>query len=160
MSISSILEEDFVTLPVPKRLYPEIVRVLAAAMKQEEATPIQSPELEPAEAASVDWTKVGNMKRLRKGLKSLVAIKLLDMTAARPEVKIPFDEIFTAAGYTETRRAGSSLGSMTKIIKRDFGLTYEKSVWPVEHHWAINDDAQYYYLMPEAVAKAWLQSAI
>ena len=162
MNTANHANEEMVTLPIPKRLYPTMVQALAAALEAEAAPAGQTTEPEPpppATTGSIDWTLVTNMKRLRNGLNSDVALKLLEMTAARPDVKIPFDEIYKAAGYTETRRAGSSLGSMTKVIKRDFGQTYEKSVWPVEHHWAANDDAQYHYLMPQAVADAWNQSA-
>ena len=168
MTVQSIMDDEIVTVPVPKRLLPVVIKAMAEAMKTEGTSVTETVEAtvaEPmavakgAEAAPIDWTDAGNMKRLRKGLNSKVAVKLLDMTAARPGIKIPFEEIYKAAGYTETRRAGSSLGSMTKILKRDFGPTYEKSDWPVEHHWAANDDAQYSYLMLPDVAAAWKQSA-
>lgn len=164
MTTTSIEQNETLNIPVPKRLYATVIQALAAALEAENAPPAkpigegQETKLEQNDTAPIDWSQVSNMKRLREGLNSKVAIKLLDMTAARPDVKIPFKEIYTAAGYTETRRAGSSLGSLTKVIKRNFGLPYEKSVWPVEHYWAVNDDAQYYYLMPRDVADAWQKS--
>lgn len=112
------------------------------------------------ETESIDWTESRNMKILRKGLSSPIAFRLLDMTATRPNEWISFKEIYTAAGFTETRRAGSSLGSMTKIIKRDFGVPARTEFWPVEHRWALKNDAQYYYRMSSEVAQAWLQSAM
>ena len=164
MNTANHANEEMVTLPIPKRLYPAMVQALAAALEAETAPTGQTTEPDqpsvPATSTDlIDWTQVSNMKRLRNGLNSDIAIKLLDMTAARPDVKITFDEIYKAAGYTKTRSAGSSLGSMTKVLKRDFGQNYGKSDWPVEHHWAANDDAQYHYLMPQAVADAWNQSA-
>ena len=124
-----------------------------------ESVPIETTEAEH-ETESIDWTKSRNMKILRKGLSSPIAFRLLDMTATRPDEWIPFKEIYTAAGFTETRRAGSSLGSMTKIIKRDFGVPARTEFWPVEHRWALKNDAQYYYRMSSEVAQAWLQSAV
>ena len=168
MTVQSIMDDEIVTVPVPKRLLLVVIKAMAEAMEPEGTSLTETVEATVAEptamakgveAAPIDWTDAGNMKRLRKGLNSKVAVKLLDMTAARPGVKVPFEEIYKAAGYTETRRAGSSLGSLTKVIKRNFGLTYEKSVWPVEHHWAANDDAQYSYLMLPDVAAAWRQTA-
>ena len=53
----------------------------------------------------------------------------------------------------------SSLGSMTKVIKRDFGVPARTEFWPVEHRWALKNDAQYYYRMSLEVAQAWLKSA-
>ena len=124
-----------------------------------ESVVVQTTEAEH-ETNFIDWTKISNMKILRKGLNPLIAFRLLDMAATRPGEWIPFKEIYTAAGFTETRRAGSSLGSMTKVIKRGFGVPYEEALWPVERHWARNDDAQYYYRMLPEVARAWLQSAV
>lgn len=121
-----------------------------------ESVPTETTE---AEHATIDWTEVRNMKVLRKGLNSPIAFRLLDMTATHPDEWISFKEIYTAAGFTETRRAGSSLGSMTKVIKRDFGVPARTEFWPVEHRWALKNDAQYYYRMSPEVAQAWLKSA-
>ena len=122
-----------------------------------EAVPTETTE---AEHETIDWTEVRNMKVLRKGLNSPIAFRLLDMTATHPDEWISFKEIYTAAGFTETRRAGSSLGSLTKVIKRDFGVPARTEFWPVEHRWALKNDAQYYYRMSLEVAQTWLQSAI
>ena len=169
LSVSSIMEDEIVNVPVPKRLLPVVIQAMANAMKPESATTIENTVLEgepkqvaiplPAHPKPIDWTLVSNMKTLRKGLNSLIAIKLLDMTAASPGKLISFREIYTAAGFTETRRAGSSIGSMTKVIKRDFGVPVKEAFWPVEHHWSVDNDAQYHYRMLPEVAEAWLQSA-
>lgn len=144
--------------------YHVLVKRLAQFAKMRQPDLLESVSLKTTAAEhkteSIAWTEIRNMKILRKGLNSPIAFRLLDMTATRPGEWIPFKEIYTAAGFTETRRAGSSLGSMTKVIKRDFGVAAQSKFWPVEHYWALNSDAQYYYRMSPEVAQAWLQSAV
>ena len=158
MSTVNILDDEIISFPVPKRFLPLVIQALAKAMEPAVTVPAETAGAEH-EPQSIDWTQISNMKILRKGLKLPIGLNLLDMTAAHPGEWISFKEIYTAAGFTETRRAGSSLGSLTKVIKRDFGLPYEKALWPVEHQWAVNNDAQYWYCMSKEVAQAWLQSA-
>ena len=167
------MEDEIVNFPVPKRLLPVVIKALAQAMEPAVTAPADSARAEvgppqeaglegaapPAAPSALDWTQLSTMKTLRKGLTLPIALKLLDLTAARPGEWIPFKEIYTAAGFTETRRAGSSLGAFTKIIKREFGVPVKSTFWPVDHHWAVNNDAQYYYSMSSEVAQAWLQSA-
>jgi hypothetical protein len=162
MSTTSIFDDEIISFPVPKRFLPLVIQALAKAMEPEVTVPAETAGTQAGtehETQSIDWTQISNMKILRKGLKLPIGLKLLDMTAARPGEWISFKEIYTAAGFTETRRAGSSLGSLTKVIKRDFGVPYEEAIWPVEHQWAVNNDAQVSYRMSEEVKQAWLQSA-
>ncbi len=163
MSTTSLLDDEIISFPLPKRFLPLVIQALAKAMESAATVPVEMAGTQTAgaehEPQSIDWTQINNMRILRKGLKLPIGLKLLDMTAARPGEWISFKEIYTAAGFTESRPAGSSLGSLTKVIKRDFGVPIKSTFWPVEHHWAVNNDAQYYYCMSKEVAQAWLQSA-
>ncbi len=171
MNTSTAMDDEIVNFPVPKRLLPVVIQALAKAMEPVAPTRAEAAVttgygtgqgMQPNGVASagIDWTDIKNMEILRKGLKSPIGFKLLDMTAARYGEMVSFKEIYTAAGFTETRPAGSSVGSMTKVIKRDFGVSAKEAFWPVEHHWAVNNDAQYYYRMSREVAQAWQQSAV
>ena len=148
MSGFNIHDVEIVSFPVPKRFLPEVVQALAKAMEAaiSQVAPI------------VDWTKVDNMRKLRKSLSGPISIKLLDMTAAKPGEMISFEDVYKGTSLSTSQQARSSLGALTKVIKREFKVSYEDAKWPVGHHWGYHGDSQYYYYMTPDVAKAWIAS--
>lgn len=174
--------EEIVSFPVPKRFLSVVVQALAQAMAAEEAahgpvsagvasnvigpqtdnttcSTVTDGKHDGANSPRIDWTKEENARRLRRRLRLKIALKLLDMTAERAGELVSFAEVSEAAGFETTQQAGSSLGAFTKVIKREFGVSRDDAVWPVEHHWAAGGDAQYYYRMQPEVADAWRRSA-
>jgi len=106
----------------------------------------------------VNWTHMTVMRKLRKALNDAVIIALLDQMAARPGQIISFGDLLRHAGVTEARRGMTSLGVLTKIIKREFDLAPEKMSLPYERPASSDGSVQSSYRMLPEVAQAWLKS--
>lgn len=160
--------DEIILVPIPKRLYSVVINALSSALQSETSifnnhlSNIQVTE-DSADTESpdtkIDWCDSGNMKRLRKSVEGrAIVMHLFDMTADAPGQWIAFSDIYSKAGYHESRQARASLGALTKVIKRDFGVDYDHAVWPVQQQWAMKGDAQKYYRMTQDVADAWKAS--
>lgn len=167
MDASNANDDEIISFPVHKRFLPVVIQALAKAMQQETSVPSSdgsevTTETEQEDTKQkIDWTQVSNAKKLRKALHIPIAYALLDLAAEREGQLVPFADVVMKAGLASSQQARSSVGALTKVIKREFGLQTGDAFhsWPVEHHWAALGDAQKYYRMSSEVAKAWLLSA-
>jgi len=83
---------------------------------------------------------------------------MLNLAAERPNELVSFREVVQESGRGD-KQARADLGTLTKAIKRAFGLSRAEATWPVEVKWAAGGESQAYYLMSEEVARAWKSSA-
>jgi hypothetical protein len=171
-----ILDDEIVQYPVHKRFLPAVVQAHAAAMAEEAtipaiATPLATDTTEQrGKPPPIDWTQPDNMKKLRQGLakqklrpglKVQMGVALMDVTAeatlANPPRRVTFDEVYKRAGFTDDASARSSLGAFTKVIRREFNVSFEDAIWPTQPNWG--DRGEAHYSMSPKIARAWLDSA-
>ncbi len=172
MSTSSIATEKFVMTPIPDHLVTRVMQFVAQETLKAQVTsaaPVADVVKSVAGGAvpttAIDWTSVDNMKKLRAGLSTLpIGVIMMDMAAAAaldnpPDHKVTFEAVYKAAGFVVAQPARSTLGTFTRILKRDFCLNSEqaKESWPATRTYGELGEA--FYEMSPAVATAWEQSA-
>lgn len=163
-------DDEIVHYPVHKRFLPVVVQAHAAAMEAEITVPVVEMANQQEKLLPIDWTQVETMKTLRRGLTSQVlrpglkvqiGIALMDAVAeatlSDPPRRVLFDEVYKRAGFTDDAPARSSLGAFTKVIRREFKVSFEDAKWPIEFNWGNRGEAN--YSMSPDVARAWLASA-
>jgi len=162
MNNSDANQDEIINFPVPKRYLPVVVQALAKAMETSGATAappeaISTPLVQGAIAPKIDWTLVANARKLRQALHIPIANALLDLTAERAGELVPFSDVVAKAGLASSQQARSSLGALTKVIKREFCVPYEGANWPVVIQYGEGGVA--IYLMSHENAEAWRLSA-
>lgn len=160
-------DDELVSVPVPKRHLKLIYQTLARAMTEEDpnmivrtktitSSPSRSGTLPFQERSGVHWT-TENLRKLRKGLRCDAPIAMLDMAASTPNLAVYFEDVSMKLGQPGTTTR-VQIGTLTKVIKRDFGVDYDHAVWPVTVKWDA-DSGKMYYIMDEVTAQAWYESS-
>lgn len=151
MNGDSIVGDEIVNFPVPKRFLPVVVRALADAMeKGSTLLPPASPEPSASTAGETNkgWTK-DDVVKLNMLLQNATVRKLLEMTTAAPQQWVGFKDLMDAAkrSYGEAR---GDLAGFTQLIKRNF----DRELWPIEAEWS-DEQGQVHYRASRDVASWW-----
>ena len=156
--------DEIINFPVPKRYLPAVVQALAKAMEDDGARPAAHhdggstpPQAQNNGAATIDWTSVESFRNLRQRLRYPGVVTLLNLTAARPNEFISYQDVVRASKRADDQ-VRAELGALTKAIRRQYNVSRDEAKWPVEAHWAAGGEQQYYYLMRPEVARAWIES--
>lgn len=111
---------------------------------------------EPNGKIYIKWDEA-KLRILRKYLHNTAALTLLDMTAEEPNERVYVEDVMQMLGCTHGK-VGAGLGVLTKTINKIFGLNKKRYNWPAPFHWDA-EQQRAYYLMDDAVAEAWWNSA-
>ena len=142
----TIENEEFVNLPVPKRVYPFVARALAEALAE-------TPDASVKRVRG--WT-ADEMATLASVVKNEAVLVLLDMTARRPGQWVTFDEFCAHAGRTKRQAMGDLAGFTQLINHRLKKIGHNKDVWPIEVVW--NEQGSPSYRMPDEIARWWKEA--
>ena len=140
-------QEEFISVPVPKRVYPAVARIIADALAETSGA---------REGRIRGWT-ASEIAILKGDLKNKTAITLLDMTARRAGQWVTFEELCTEAGRKK-REAMGDLAGFTQHIKlrlKKVGST-SKDVWPLDTEWNAKGSPR--YRMPVEIAQWWKET--
>ena len=168
MHLPTIGNNDFVYVATPTRFYMKTLRAISDALEEEALALSSSAPMQSALAAvtapektGIDWSDPAVLTKLRKGLTVPIGVKLFDMAAAaaiaKPGESVSFTDVYQAAGFPDGQRGRSSLGAVTKVLKRDFGITFDEAKGLIERRYGLSGDA--HYSMKPDVAQAWIDSA-
>jgi len=161
-------EDEIHLVPVPRKYLKLVYQTLARAMAESSRSeppkgdadvnmtaPTRSGTLPFQHRNGIVWNR-GNLEKLRKGIRCSAPTKMLDMAAARPGHAVYFEDVRRELGQKDsTTRV--QIGTLTKVIKRDFGVGYDDANWPVKVEWD-KDNGLMYYTMDDDVAQAWNDS--
>lgn len=141
------VEDEFINVAVPRRLYGLVIRTMADAMAREahELPKLQtekSPDL-PERA----WT-AEDVRHLNLIVTNPTVRALMDMTCKRAGTRVSFREVFEHVGrnYGQAR---ADLAGFTKLIQQRFN----RSNWPV--HVKQGADGTLTYDAAPEIAAAW-----
>lgn len=158
-------EDEIHMVPVPRRHLKLVYQTLARAMVESSraepqegeigvnmTAPTRSGTLPFQHRNGIAWTQ-GNLEKLRRGIRCPAPIKMLDMAAAQPGHPVYFEDVRQELGQKDsTTRV--QIGTLTKVIKRDFGVGYDDANWPVKVEWD-KENGLMYYTMDDSIALAW-----
>lgn len=169
-------DDEIVPYPVHKRFLPVVIQAHAKAIAEEANAPAAIEPLatettkQQAIPQPIDWTKVENMRKLRRGLeaqqlrpglKVQIGIAFMDAVAEatleNPPRRVLFEEVYKRSGFTDEAGARSSFGAYTKVIRRVFNVSFDDAIWPTQPNWGNRGEA--HYSMTPEIAQAWLDSA-
>lgn len=150
-------DEDVIHMvPVPQKHLKLVYQTLARAMSEGEtkmnSAPTRSGTLPFQNRQGVVWNK-DTLRKLRNGLRGLGPLKMLDMTADSPDCRVYFGDVGKELHLPDTTTR-AQIGTLTKIIKREFKVEYNDANWPVVVGWD-EESKLMYYVMEEETAKAW-----
>lgn len=143
---------EIVNVPVPQQHLLVVYRALAEAMEAEEAASLVHVSAAPAPAAgdegSGGWT-LETVAKLKPLVQNPTARMLLDMTAAKPDQWLDFEELMGTANRSYYSARGD-LAGLTRLIKRTFG----HKAWPLQVELTGNG-GHVRYRMHKNVAEWW-----
>ncbi len=153
MTFNGASNDDFINLPVPRRLYADVIQFLAdRSSEAETASPASAATASrPNEKLGLrEWT-ADDFRRLRALRPAPTVIAMLDLCAATPGHPVLFSQIRKAADRSDNQ-ARADLGGLTRLVKNRF----QRTNWPAPARWGANEMT--YELGPD-LAERWLQSA-
>lgn len=133
--------DELVDLPVPRRLYPQMVQALATALAAERSDDVS------ATLPSGSWT-APDIAQLHRLVRNNTVRALMDLVCASPDDRVSFQEVLKHAGrsYAEAR---ADLAGFTKLIRANFN----RSDWPIA---VVQSGAKgLMYSATPTVANAW-----
>ena len=158
-------EEEIHLVPVPQKYLKLVYQTLARAMAETDRSappkgdsemtttaPTRSGTLPFQTRIGITWTPA-NLEKLSKGIRCPAPRKMLDMTAAQPGRPVYFKDLPPELDQLE-RQTRAQIGTLTKVIKREFNVGYDAANWPVDVKWD-EDNALMYYIMDEEIAQRW-----
>ena len=150
-------DDEFLNVPVPRRLYPLVIQTLANALGGESSFPAEAsppvhasnpgpaiPALKPPPTAR-PWT-VEELQVLRRSQNPTVEA-LLDLTCAAPGKRVTFQEVYERAGRSYGQ-ARADLAGFTRLIVKTLG----REAWPVN---VVQGPEGLTYHADPAVAELW-----
>jgi len=149
--------EGYMPLLIPRKLYPDVITLIASKMSQEAApdtaTPVSKEDTKPIEGLIMSDSVVQYARHdfeiIRDRMASATVMSLLDLTAATPGKEIALSQVIKESGQTRYQ-VRAQLGGFSKLIIR----LLKRKNWPVSHHWN-TDESQYYYSMSPQNAALW-----
>lgn len=132
---------ELVDLPVPRRLYSQLVQALATALAAEGSTGAT------VKHAPGFWTEQ-EIAQLRRLVQNKTVRILMDLTCASPDGRVSFQDVRERAGRTY-HEARADLAGFTKLIRANFN----RSDWPLAVVQSGGEGLM--YSATGSVARAW-----
>jgi hypothetical protein len=164
-NVSGGAGEDIISVPVPKKYFPQVMQFVGKLMEAD----IPSPQLLPEPSAQrspfgfAETNKdqphspiaydEATFQRLRATLKNKAALTALDLTSDKPNTPVYVEDIMEAIGASHGE-VSAGMGALTKAIKKAFSIDRNNVIWPAPFHWD-NEKQRAFYMMEPEVAKAW-----
>lgn len=154
MIASSHDPDELVNVLVPRRLVPQVYRLLADGMSETAPTPsllAPPPVQDDPQAEEKPWTRE-EITRLKKLIRTTTPRVILDLTSENVDQRISLREVERAAGRTYPQ-ARADLAGFTQLVRRQF----KRDNWPFKVEWAPGGFASY-YVDDADVAQWWRES--